>query len=66
SFAIDVPDVVFTVIHPGRVESRMTHVREDGAVDAEQAIDEMLPLIEKLGKDDSGKFYIRGGDEIPW
>lgn len=26
SFSVDVPDVIFTIIHPGKVESRMTHV----------------------------------------
>ncbi|MCJ1473007.1 hypothetical protein MMC13_001656 [Lambiella insularis] len=66
SFAIDVPDVCFTIMHPGRVESRMTHVREEGAVDAKDAINEMMPVIEGLGKKDSGKFYLKDGSEIPW
>ncbi|MCJ1405101.1 hypothetical protein MMC11_008327 [Xylographa trunciseda] len=66
SFSIDVPEVCFTIMHPGRVESRMTHVREEGAVDAEDAVKEMLPVIEGLGKKDSGKFYLKDGSEIPW
>ncbi|KAI9810879.1 MAG: hypothetical protein M1827_005738 [Pycnora praestabilis] len=66
SFALDVTDISFIIIHPGRVESRMTPVREEGAVDAEQAIEEMLELLKKLGKKDSGNFYTREGDQIPW
>ncbi|KAK4984907.1 hypothetical protein LTR50_006313 [Elasticomyces elasticus] len=66
SLSIDVPEVIFTIIHPGKVDSRMTHVREDGAVDPEDAVAEMLPLIDGLSKKDSGKFYVREGEEIPW
>lgn len=66
SFSIDVPEVCFTVMHPGRVESRMTRVREEGAVDAKDAVDEMIPVIEGLGKKDSGKFYLKDGSDIPW
>jgi len=66
SFSIDVPEVVFTIIHPGRVESRMTPVREPGAIDADEAVDMMMPLIEKFGAKDNGKFYTREGDEISW
>ncbi|KAK3064114.1 hypothetical protein LTS18_010001 [Coniosporium uncinatum] len=66
SFSVDVPEVIFVIIHPGRVESRMTHVREEGAVDPDQAIEEMLPLIENFTEKDTGKFYVREGEEIPW
>lgn len=66
SFSIDVPEVCFVVMHPGRVESRMTHVREEGAVDAPDAVKEMMPVIKKLGKEDSGKFYMKDGSELPW
>ena len=66
SFSVDVPEVTFIIMHPGRVESRMTHVREEGAVDAPDAVNEMLPVIEKLGKENTGKFYLKDGSEIPW
>jgi NAD(P)-dependent dehydrogenase (short-subunit alcohol dehydrogenase family) len=66
SFSIDVPEVCFVVMHPGRVESRMTHVREEGAVDAPDAVKEMMPVIEKFSKKDSGRFVLKDGSEIPW
>lgn len=66
SFAADVPEVAFGIIHPGKVESRMTHVREEGAIDAEDAIAMMLPIIEGLKSEDSGIFVTREGKPIPW
>ena len=67
SFSIDVPEVCFTIVHPGRVESRMVPtMREEGAIDAEDAVKMMMPMIEGFGKKDTGKFYSREGDEIPW
>jgi hypothetical protein len=35
-------------------------------VDAEEAIKGMMKLIEGFGKDDSGNFYTREGEGIPW
>jgi len=66
SFAGDVPEIAFGIIHPGKVESRMTHVREDGAIDAEDAIEMILPLIEGLDKEKTGMFVTREGKPIPW
>ncbi|MCJ1256307.1 hypothetical protein MMC24_004128 [Lignoscripta atroalba] len=67
SFSVDVPEVCFTVLHPGRVESRMVpNVREEGAVDAEDAVEEMMPIIKGLEKKDTGKFYFRDGGVIEW
>lgn len=66
SFAGDVPEVTFGIIHPGRVESRMTHVREDGAIDADEAIAMMLPIIEGLKPEQSGTFVTRENKPIPW
>ena len=66
SFSIDVPEIIFTIVHPGRVESRLTPVREPGAIDAEEAVRMMVPMVEGFGKKDSGQFYTREGEEIPW
>jgi len=66
SFAGDVPEVMFGIIHPGKVESRMTHVREDGAIDTDEAIDMMLPIIEGMKPEDSGMFVTRENKPIPW
>ncbi|KAK6410152.1 hypothetical protein LTR95_018230 [Oleoguttula sp. CCFEE 5521] len=54
SFTNDVPEVMFASIHPGKVDTRMTHVREEGAIDPEEAVDLMLPIIEKLTSGQSG------------
>ena len=66
SYSIDVPEVVFAVVHPGRVESGLVTVKEDGAISAEESVMEMLGLIERLGGKDSGKFWDRFGMEVPW
>ena len=42
------------------------NVREEGAVDAEDAVEEMMPIIKGLEKKDTGKFYFRDGGVIEW
>lgn len=66
SFSIDMPEVVFVIVHPGRVESGLVAVKEDGAISAEESVRDMLGLIGKLGKEDSGRFFDRFGTEVPW
>jgi NAD(P)-dependent dehydrogenase (short-subunit alcohol dehydrogenase family) len=66
SFVGDVPEVIFGIIHPGKVESRMTHVREDGAIDADEAIAMMLPIIDGMTPEQSGMFVTRENKPIPW
>ncbi|KAI9731573.1 MAG: hypothetical protein M1834_004693 [Cirrosporium novae-zelandiae] len=66
SFSIDVPNIIFTMIHPGRVESGLTKCREEGAIEADESVDDMLPLITHLGKEASGRFFDRFGGEIGW
>lgn len=66
SFSIDVPDVIFTILHPGRVESGLVMCREEGAIEADESVAEMLPLINNLEKKDSGTFMDRFGGKIDW
>jgi NAD(P)-dependent dehydrogenase (short-subunit alcohol dehydrogenase family) len=66
SFSIDIPDVIFSVLHPGRVESGLVKCREEGAIEAEESVRDMLGLIEKFGKKESGKFFDRFGESIEW
>lgn len=66
SFSIDVPEVVFAIVHPGRVESGLVAVKEDGAISAEESVRDVLGLIGRLGKEDSGRFFDRFGREVPW
>jgi NAD(P)-dependent dehydrogenase (short-subunit alcohol dehydrogenase family) len=66
SLSIDVPEVIFTVLHPGRVETGLVKCREEGAIEAEESIEEMMEVIERLADADSGKFYDRFGKAIGW
>lgn len=66
SFTADVPDINFVLCHPGRVETNLVRSKEDGAITAEESVNDMLPLISKWGRDNSGKFYGRFGDVIEW
>jgi NAD(P)-dependent dehydrogenase (short-subunit alcohol dehydrogenase family) len=66
SFSIDVPELVFCVLHPGRVETGLVKCKEDGAIDAEESVKNMLELIPKLGPEKSGRFFDRFGDSIGW
>ena len=68
SFSVDVPEVTFVTVHPGRVESNLVGegVKEDGAVEAKESVNDMLELIPRLGKKDSGRFIDRFGREIVW
>ena len=66
SLSVDVKEVCFVIMHPGRVKSRMTHGREEGAVDVDEAVGEMMPVIEELGRRDSGRFLLKDGSEIRW
>ncbi|KAM0702261.1 hypothetical protein Q7P35_011171 [Cladosporium inversicolor] len=66
SFAVDVPDVTFVLCHPGRVETNLVKGIEERAITAEESVEGMVPLIERWGESDSGKYYDRFGEVIPW
>ena len=66
SFALDEPHLTWYNIHPGRVESRLTPHREEGAIEADESVRDMIKLFDHLGSADSGKFLDRFGNEIPW
>lgn len=66
SFAVDAPAVTFVLCHPGRVETNLVKGREEGAITAEKSVEGMVPLIERWGESDSGKYYDRFGEVIPW
>lgn len=65
---MDVPEVIFVIVHPGRVESNLvgTGVIESGAVKAEESVRDMMGLIQVLKRKDSGRFVDRWGVDIPW
>jgi NAD(P)-dependent dehydrogenase (short-subunit alcohol dehydrogenase family) len=66
SFAVDVPEVVFVLCHPGRVRTGLVGWVEEGAGSAEESVRGLVPLIEGWGKEDSGRFYDRFGEVISW
>ncbi|MCJ1459777.1 hypothetical protein MMC28_010156 [Mycoblastus sanguinarius] len=66
SFSVDVPEITFAIVHPGRVESGLVSVKEDGAIGAEESVCDMLKIIGRLDKTDSGRFIDRFGVDIPW
>ncbi|GME63123.1 Glucose/ribitol dehydrogenase [Neofusicoccum parvum] len=69
SFSVDVPEVLFALVHPGRVETGLVRAREEGAVEVQESVEDMLALIGRLGTEEglrSGCFVDRWGKEIPW
>ena len=66
SFAVDVPEAIWVVVHPGRVETGLVRVKEDGAMTTDESIEDMIQLIGRLRKEHSGRFVDRFGLEIPW
>ncbi|OCK79838.1 short-chain dehydrogenase/reductase superfamily protein [Lepidopterella palustris CBS 459.81] len=66
SLSIDVPEVVFVLVHPGRVQTGLVPWKEDGAIQADESVKDMLGLIAKLSRDDSGRFMDRWGQDIGW
>ncbi|KAI5370409.1 Putative short-chain dehydrogenase/reductase SDR, NAD(P)-binding domain superfamily [Septoria linicola] len=66
SMAADVPEVSFILCHPGRVETKLVKWKEEGAISAHESVKGLLPLIEKWGVTNSGRFYDRFGEVIQW
>ncbi|TKA82955.1 hypothetical protein B0A55_01548 [Friedmanniomyces simplex] len=66
SFVVDVPGVTWVLCHPGRVETKLVKWREEGAIGAEESVEGLVPLIAGWGREDSGGFYDRFGEVIPW
>lgn len=66
SFAVDVPEVVFVLCHPGRVETKLVKGKEEGAIGAGESVKGIVPLVDRWDKSDSGKYYDRFGAVIEW
>ncbi|KAK0250397.1 hypothetical protein LTR91_004713 [Friedmanniomyces endolithicus] len=65
SFVVDVPEVMWVLCHPGRVETGLVKWREEGAIGAEESVKGLVERIERWGGRDSGGFYDRFGEVIP-
>jgi len=71
SFSIDVPEVGFLLLHPGRVETGLVEWKEDGAISAEESLSDCLGIVEKVGVAGpggvaSGSYVDRFGGRIEW
>ncbi|KAF2003891.1 NAD(P)-binding protein [Amniculicola lignicola CBS 123094] len=66
SLAIDVPEVVFLMLHPGRVETGLVEWKEEGAISVEESLGTCLRVIEEVGKEGSGRLVDRWGSVIAW
>ena len=64
SLAVDNPDVVCAVLHPGWVQTRMGGAGAE--ISTEESVGDMRRLIERLTLDETGKFLRRNGSELPW
>ncbi|KAK8254346.1 hypothetical protein IWZ00DRAFT_228409 [Phyllosticta capitalensis] len=68
SFSVDVPEVCFALMHPGRVETSLVKTHEEGAMTCDESLNDMLPVIQRLGEGHlkSGCFVDRFGEKIGW
>jgi NAD(P)-dependent dehydrogenase (short-subunit alcohol dehydrogenase family) len=66
SFSLDVRDIFFAVLHPGRVETGLVKCREEGAIEASESVRDMMAVMGRLGLEQSGDFFDRFGVTIGW
>lgn len=66
SLSVDVPEATWTVVHPGRVHTALVPVREDNAAEAREVVGRLAHLVDRIRKEDSGRFVDRDGVDIPW
>ncbi|XP_014557517.1 hypothetical protein COCVIDRAFT_96923 [Bipolaris victoriae FI3] len=68
SFVIDVPQVQFLLLHPGRVETGLVAWKEEGAVSVEESVRDCLRVLERMREEEwaSGRLVDRFGEEIGW
>ena len=64
SLAVDNPDVVCAVLHPGWVQTRMGG--SSAPLEPEESIAGMRKVIASLGPEQSGRFFAYDGAEVPW
>jgi NAD(P)-dependent dehydrogenase (short-subunit alcohol dehydrogenase family) len=64
SLAVDNPDVVCAVLHPGWVQTRMGG--SSAPLEPEESVAGMRKVIASLGPQQSGGFFAYDGAEVPW
>jgi len=66
SLSIDVKEVIWTIIHPGRVETALVQIKEDDAMPVEESVRDLLSMIQGFSRAESGRFVDRFGEDIQW
>ncbi|ROW06052.1 hypothetical protein VMCG_04712 [Cytospora schulzeri] len=70
NLALELTDkgVVVVVLHPGIVRTPMTSVWDEipGAIDPDEAATKLYRVLVSKGIEDTGKFWHREGEELPW
>jgi NAD(P)-dependent dehydrogenase (short-subunit alcohol dehydrogenase family) len=64
SFALDHPEIIAALLHPGWVRTDMGGA--GAPLGAEESVAGMRRVIARLGKADSGRLYDYQGESIPW
>lgn len=64
SLAIDNPDVVCAVLHPGWVQTRMGG--SSAPLEPEESVAGLRRVIASLGLEQSGSFFAYDGTAVPW
>ncbi len=64
SLAVDNPQVVCAILHPGWVQTRMGG--DSAPLPPEDSVSGMRRVIHGLGAEQSGGFFAYDGTEIPW
>jgi len=66
SMSVDVREVAFLILHPGRVETGLVEWKEEGAVSAMESVADCVRVIEQMSLERSGSYVDRYGTEIQW
>jgi NAD(P)-dependent dehydrogenase (short-subunit alcohol dehydrogenase family) len=75
SMAVDLKekDVPVFILHPGIVNTNMVRKWKEegwadmqGAVEPDQAAQELWKVLMSKGLESTGRFYHRNGEELPW
>jgi NAD(P)-dependent dehydrogenase (short-subunit alcohol dehydrogenase family) len=66
SLSIDMPEMTFLLLHPGRVETGLVEWKEEGAISVEESLRDCLKVMDKMKKGDELRLVDRFGEDIPW
>ncbi|KAF1990536.1 NAD(P)-binding protein [Aulographum hederae CBS 113979] len=68
TFSVDVPDVFFMLIHPGRVNTNLVLCCEEGSISTDDCVWKLIKIMDADGVQNlpSGLFWDINGQQIPW